>query len=339
MRQHITDEHRGYFTMLVNLLDVWRDEDGRLLEPWAIRVYFHFARMCGTSRDGHAEESERETARKCGISAGLAHKARTRLAETGWITLEYDGPPGHESAYITLVDRWAENTEHWGNLKTKRMPSGLRSYSERRAAQRSPDAQGRSDSKRSRLGGERSASESINSVSASAHASGQSVSARTTGNCPKTGEPERPEKGNRTRTGDAAAARGSGFENGRSNDHVRPEDATDEAETSPLSSQLAPANAACNDRLGQEDIAGLSYRIQQIAQDLDDNALASSISHARRLLVESGLEFPRFDNRVKLAWHNTRRQRDQQRLGIPMAYFFEQLKTLTAQRDGGEAQG
>lgn len=124
-----------WFTMLPNLLDVWRDENGELLEHWAVRVYFHYARLCSTSRTANAEESERETARNTGMSSGLAHKARKRLADTGWIDIEFEGPFGHEVAYITLVDRWTENHEHWERLRPKKQngTSGLRSHNERRA--------------------------------------------------------------------------------------------------------------------------------------------------------------------------------------------------------------
>jgi len=163
-RQHIAEEgaHRDYFTILPNLLDVWRDERGEPLEPWAVRVYFHFARLCGTSRDGHVEESERETAAACGVSVGTAHRARARLAETGWITLEYEGPPGHEVAYITLVDRQQENHAYWVKLRPRRDRTGLRSYIERQRSnseRNGPDDDLRSTGERQRSIYERGAPE------------------------------------------------------------------------------------------------------------------------------------------------------------------------------------
>jgi len=100
----------------------------------------------------------------------------------------------------------------------------------------------------------------------------------------------------------------------------------------PISASVASDRVDGSDGLGGTIEQDLTYRIQQVASDLDDPAVPACVSHARRLLLESGLEWYRFDNMAKLAWHNTKRRRedaDKPRLNTPMAYFFEQLRTLT----------
>lgn len=79
----------------------------------------------------------------------------------------------------------------------------------------------------------------------------------------------------------------------------------------------------------------LTRRMRLVAENLDDPAVMSCISQARKLFKQSGLEWHDFDNRTRDAWHRTlvrREDLNQPPLGTPMAYFFQVLSTLCKQR-------
>lgn len=182
-RQRITDpgHERRYFTMVPHLVTDMLDAGE--LAPLAFAMYVHFRRHCGEHGDEYIE-SLRQTAKALGCSVGSAFTARRQLDDATLIDLHLEGPEGHESAHITVVDVWPENMARYA---AHGRADGLRSNIERKS--------------RRAFSGDRT--QTPLSVQPSPDASVQYLNAAR----PLTGEPEEPEKPEEPEEGKSALAR------------------------------------------------------------------------------------------------------------------------------------
>lgn len=98
-----TDD-RAYFTMLPNIVD---DAD---LDPHEFRLLCHYYRV------GETYESNKTTAKKCGMSVRTVQSKRQSLADKGWVELEWTVPTDHTKGQVIVIviDKWADNVAKYG---------------------------------------------------------------------------------------------------------------------------------------------------------------------------------------------------------------------------------
>lgn len=102
---------RRYRTELPNMAD----DD---LDPYQYRLYAHYKRWCGAN-GGHCNESVRQTAKVCRMSATKVIDTRQWLHENGWIELSQNPITG---AYtIQITDRWPENFARYASKSVPNM--------------------------------------------------------------------------------------------------------------------------------------------------------------------------------------------------------------------------
>jgi hypothetical protein len=107
VNQQIRDDGdlRRYRTEVPNMAD---DE----LDPYQMRLYVHYKRVCGAGADGACWESVDTTAERCKMSAGMVVKTRCQLVEMGYISVE-KGANRNSTCTVTINDQWAENMNRY----------------------------------------------------------------------------------------------------------------------------------------------------------------------------------------------------------------------------------
>lgn len=105
-RTKISDDGREgkYFHLMVNMAD----DD---LNPYQYRLYGHYKRVCGESRDGACWESTRTTAEKCRMSAGKVTSTRRELVEMGYIQITAGAKD--QTLAVTLKDMMGVNIRRY----------------------------------------------------------------------------------------------------------------------------------------------------------------------------------------------------------------------------------
>lgn len=105
-RTKISDDGRDgkYFHLMVNMAD----DD---LDPYQYRLYGHYKRVCGESRDGACWESTRTTATKCRMSVGKVTSTRRELVEMGFIQITAGAKD--QTLAVTLKDMMGANIKRY----------------------------------------------------------------------------------------------------------------------------------------------------------------------------------------------------------------------------------
>jgi hypothetical protein len=104
--QLIVSAERRYFFQMLNLAD----DSG--LDVYEFRLLAHYRRVCGDS-GRPATETVRQTAEHCRMAPSQVLKARTSLADKGWLRVQVEGPSGRQRSEVLVLDRWLENAERY----------------------------------------------------------------------------------------------------------------------------------------------------------------------------------------------------------------------------------
>ncbi len=108
----------------------------RDLEPFEFKLLVHFMDVCGVD-GGTCWQNVRTIAANTKMSVGMVTKARKRLAERGYITVEEPGN-NKESTRITVVDKMPENVARYAQNGVHGVNTGVHGVNERITLEENP---------------------------------------------------------------------------------------------------------------------------------------------------------------------------------------------------------